>query len=137
MNFDTEEEDLWQAFHGEDIIGVRIVKDRESNKCKGIGYVCCKDEETCSQLKKKYQGLTLKGREVRVTECQVQNSSQNPKKKEKFQSKSQNSQKERWVSKDGQRVPRNGFRNKINTKKLKMGKGIKKSKGKDSNIFNN
>lgn len=67
LSYETSEEDLSQLFSqcGQ-VDGVRIIKDRESGRSKGFGFVEMGDEEEAQSAMQRLKGQDLKGRQIMV-----------------------------------------------------------------------
>lgn len=79
--YDTTEEDIWNFFavHGiHNIKRVRLIRDRDSGKCKGFGYV---EFLSASTVKKAIEtrGNLLNGRELRIVHANKSKAAQNAK----------------------------------------------------------
>lgn len=73
LSFDMLDEDLEQAFaeYGE-IVSVVIVKDRDSGRSRGFGFVEFADEESAQKAKQALDGKEVKGRALRIDEAREQ-----------------------------------------------------------------
>ena len=79
LSFDMLDEDLEQAFaeYGE-IVSVVIVKDRDSGRSRGFGFVEFADEESAQKAKQALDGKEVKGRALRIDEAREQKREQRP-----------------------------------------------------------
>ena len=73
LSFDMLDEDLEQAFaeYGE-IVSVVVVKDRDSGRSRGFGFVEFADEESAQKAKQALDGKEVKGRALRIDEAREQ-----------------------------------------------------------------
>ncbi|OUM64964.1 hypothetical protein PIROE2DRAFT_24758, partial [Piromyces sp. E2] len=63
-----------------EVVGARIITDRESGRSKGYGYVDFADKATAEKAVNEYNGKELDGREVRLDFANSPNKSSKPKK---------------------------------------------------------
>lgn len=76
LPYQTDEESLRATFveacpdwKDEDIEGVRIVRDKETHKCKGFGYLLMKDVSMVATALRSMDGTDYMGRPLRVRVC--------------------------------------------------------------------
>jgi len=65
LNFKLTDRDIAQFFHGCDVVKVNIIRDRETGKMKGFGYVEFRDRESLAHALT-YNGQQLFGRSARI-----------------------------------------------------------------------
>ncbi|GMP47850.1 hypothetical protein CsSME_00015414 [Camellia sinensis var. sinensis] len=71
----TDDQDLVQAFSGYgDIVESRIIKNRETGKSKGYGFVKFKDEQAMRDAIEGMHGQHLAGRNITVSEAKTRGS---------------------------------------------------------------
>ena len=70
LNFKMTEEQLKSEFEKfGDVSSTKIIKDRDSGKSKGFGFVEMPDAEDANAAIKELNGLTIDGREIVVNEA--------------------------------------------------------------------
>lgn len=71
LNFGTTEEVLKSAFEefGE-VVSVRIIVDRETNRSKGFGFIEMSDDSSAENAIRLMNGKELEGRRIRVNEAE-------------------------------------------------------------------
>ncbi|XP_069073218.1 cold-inducible RNA-binding protein-like [Pleurodeles waltl] len=70
LSFDTNEQDLEQQFgkYGA-IVEVVVIKDRETQRSRGFGFVTYENQEDAKDALKGMDGKTLDGRQIRVDQA--------------------------------------------------------------------
>ena len=72
LSFDTTDQDLEQAFaeHGE-VASAVVVKDRDTNRSRGFGFVEFAQEADAQKAKEAMNGTDLGGRALKVDEARA------------------------------------------------------------------
>ena len=72
LSFDTTDQDLEQAFaeHGE-VTSAVVVKDRDTNRSRGFGFVEFAQEADAQKAKEAMNGKDLGGRALKVDEARA------------------------------------------------------------------
>lgn len=70
LDFSLTEDELQEVFaeYGE-VVSVKIVKDRETGRAKGFGFVEMTDDDAGRKAIEELEGAELKGRNLRVNEA--------------------------------------------------------------------
>lgn len=70
LSYQTTEDDLRQAFeaHGE-VSSAAIIKDRETGRSKGFGFVEMADDDNAREAIRSLDGSDLQGRNIKVNEA--------------------------------------------------------------------
>jgi RNA recognition motif-containing protein len=70
LDFNLNEDELQQIFaeYGE-VVSVKIVKDRETGRAKGFGFVEMADDSDAKTAIEELEGAEVKGRNIRVNEA--------------------------------------------------------------------
>ncbi len=73
LSFDTTDSELEEAFseYGE-IVSATIIKDRDTNRSKGFGFVEFADEASAQAAKEAMDGKEVGGRALKVDEARPQ-----------------------------------------------------------------
>lgn len=73
LTYDLSEDDLQQIFneYGE-VSSVKIIKDRDTNRSKGFGFITMDDDENASKAISELDGVEVSGRTLRVNEARPQ-----------------------------------------------------------------
>jgi len=70
LDFNLTEDELQKVFaeYGE-VVSVKIIKDRETGRAKGFGFVEMADDNDAKTAIKELEGTEIKGRNIRVNEA--------------------------------------------------------------------
>jgi RNA recognition motif-containing protein len=75
LNFKVEEDDLRGVFEDYGSVSdVRIIKDRDSGRSKGFGFVTMDNNEEAEKAVEELNGSALEGRDMVVNEARERNS---------------------------------------------------------------
>ena len=78
LNFKVEEDDLRGVFEEYGSVDdVRIIKDRDSGRSKGFGFVTMENNEEAERAVEELNGATLEGRDMVVNESREKKSNNN------------------------------------------------------------
>ena len=109
-----------------DVLGVRVIRDKDTFQCKGIGYVLFKDASmVATALQKMHETLYMK-RPLRVKVCGKSIKGRRGAPKRKAEDADGNPSKKRQ-SFEGKRVMEDGAMKRIASKKKKRARGDKKN----------
>ncbi|MGD9931395.1 MAG: RNA recognition motif domain-containing protein, partial [Mangrovibacterium sp.] len=70
LNYNLKEEELAELFsqYGE-VVSVKIVKDQETGRAKGFGFVEMADESEGAEAIEKLDGADVRGRNIKVNQA--------------------------------------------------------------------
>lgn len=86
LNYNLKEEELAELFsqYGE-VVSVKIVKDQETGRAKGFGFVEMADESEGAEAIEKLDGADVRGRNIKVNQAKPKERSSRPERSDRFQ----------------------------------------------------
>src|SRR5262245_28696023 len=71
LSFNVTDDDLAECFRGRGVRveSARVIRDLESGRSRGFGFVQLSREENMAQVIEETQGVKLQGRDIRVNEA--------------------------------------------------------------------